>query len=188
MISRADLGEGGGDRGLVVLEPRIGGEGDFVERGHELGDEDLGEEQAGRVDAQHMRIEQPAGDEDVGLALREPEELAGAPSRRHSGQCRRRREKSKLGHRNERAAIVMPIARSEEQCDRRGNQRPYPPRRQAPRRKCRDRPGERRDEVDQRLSAEVHRAREQRLGQGDEGVAMYRSACTRSRSATMGWR
>ena len=37
---------------IVVLDPGIGGERDFVERGDELRDEDLRQEQAGRVDAE----------------------------------------------------------------------------------------------------------------------------------------
>ena len=65
-------------RAVVVLDTRIGGEGDLVQRRHELRDEDLRQEQAGRIDAEQVRAERAARDEHVRLALPEPEQLPSA--------------------------------------------------------------------------------------------------------------
>src|SRR3546814_20538368 len=59
-----------------MLDSGIGRKGDLVERGHEFRHEDLGQEQRSRIEAEVMRGEPAAGDEDVGLALHEPEERA----------------------------------------------------------------------------------------------------------------
>jgi hypothetical protein len=69
------LEEGGGDRIAFAPDVGISGEGDVVERRHELAGEDLGEEQSGRVDAEHVRRDHSAGDEHVRLDLDEPAEL-----------------------------------------------------------------------------------------------------------------
>src|SRR3546814_6328046 len=59
-----------------MLDSGIGRKCYFVERWHEFRNEDLGQEQRSRIEAEVMRGEPAAGDEDVGLALHEPEERA----------------------------------------------------------------------------------------------------------------
>ena len=53
--------------GGIILHPRIGGKGDLIERRHELGHHQLGEEQRFGIKADVMRLESPPGDEDVAL-------------------------------------------------------------------------------------------------------------------------
>ena len=54
----------------VVLDLGIGAEGDFVDRRHELVYEQLGQEQAGRIDAQQVRIEGSASCVRLGGSVR----------------------------------------------------------------------------------------------------------------------
>ena len=58
MISRTDFRKADWITSGRVLDPRISGEGDLVQRRHELGRQDLGQEQGGGVDAERVRIEQ----------------------------------------------------------------------------------------------------------------------------------
>ena len=91
MMMPAAPREAPGDRAAIRLHPRIGGEGDLVERGHELVDEDLREEQPFRIEAEHVRVEAAAGDEHVGLVLHEPEDVAdqhGAAEAQHRAGAR----------------------------------------------------------------------------------------------------
>ena len=62
-------------RRRIVLEARIGGKGDFVQRRHDLGDEDLRKEQRGCVEPEVMDAEPAARNEHVRLTLQEPEQL-----------------------------------------------------------------------------------------------------------------
>src|SRR3546814_3418357 len=66
---------GPANRGRNVLDPRIGGKGDFVQRRDEFRHEDLCEEQRLGIKAERVRFEPPPGDEHVGLALHQPKEL-----------------------------------------------------------------------------------------------------------------
>jgi hypothetical protein len=158
--------EGGRRRGAVVLQSGIGREGDFVERRHEFRDEDLGEEQAGRIDTQPVRVEQPAGDEHIGLALQEPEDLAGRHYPAITRDVARAAEVEARPHQCIRRP-GHPDRAHREQGDRCGDQGPHAQSRPCPGQRG-HRAGDPRGEIDLGLFAEIHLAREQCIGKGDE--------------------
>jgi hypothetical protein len=160
------LEESGPERIGPVLHPRIGGEGDLVDRRHELGGQDLGQEKRGRVEAEIVRREDPRADEDVRLALEEPAEL----DRHHRASVA-----------DERPGAGEAEARPYERARRdRHSDRPAPPQDdggpdQGPdtealigagqRRRCAEGG---RDEVDDRLAPEIDLAAEERARKRDE--------------------
>ena len=150
-----------------MLDAGIGGKGDVVDRRHELRDQDLRQEQARRVDAERMGIQVPPGNEDVGLALDDPEQLA----RRHQdaiagdppGASKVEARAYPCTRRHHHADGARP-----EQHHRRQHQGPHaqPPECAA---KSREGTEHGREQVHRRLAPEIHGAAQQRIGKGDEG-------------------
>ena len=80
--NRFQKGPGQGAR--IRLQPGIGREGDFIERRHKFGGKDRRQKQGLGIEAEIMGIEIAAGDENIGLALDRPEQVARQQRRAES--------------------------------------------------------------------------------------------------------
>ena len=149
-----------------MLDSRIGGKGDLVQRRDEFRHEDLRQEQRLGIEAKRVRFESTAGDEDVGLTLHQPEQLA---------EQHRRTESDNLA-----AAFEVETRPDEQPCDDRQPDRARPEQRdrridegphavacqRASQRRARAR--QRGKQIDQRLPPEIERAAHDHFGQGDK--------------------
>ena len=157
----------GAETAARLVQFGIGGEGDLVERRNEASGYDQRQEQRLRIKTQIIDREHPPCDEDVALALDDPEQLA---QRQRAAEGDHPPRAPEIEHR----AHPQPRGHAHYDCahriagDRRIDERPdaeAEPRE----RQCGKRRGDRRNEIGDPLAAELEPPCEQRSGQGSEG-------------------